>query len=95
MIKGILGPIAEAWICACGGSVGAYDNEEGGFQERDWLPMFEGFTAAEGATVGRAPCKDDIEGNCIQGISIIKHQPKRALTERIMENIMPLSVFLT
>jgi hypothetical protein len=57
--------------------------------------MFEGFTAAEGATLGRAPCKDDIEGNCIQGIPIIKHQPKRALTERIMENIMPLSVFLT
>lgn len=94
MIKGVLGPIAEAWVCACGGSIGAYDNECGGFQARDWLPMCEVCTVAEGVTLGRAPCKDDIEGNCTQGTPTIKHQPKCASTDGIMK-IMPLSVFLT
>lgn len=78
MIEGILGLNAEANVCACGGGIGAYDNEDGGFQARDWLAMFEGCTVAEGVTLGRAPCKDDIEGNCTQGTLIIKHQPKCA-----------------
>lgn len=35
MIGGILGLIAEAKVCACGGGIGAYDSEDGGFQARD------------------------------------------------------------
>lgn len=93
MIKGILGPIADARVCACGGSIGAYDDDEGGFQAWDRLPIFEGCT--EGVTLGRAPCKDDIEGNCNQGGPIIYISQTVQLTDEIVEKIMLLSIFLT
>ncbi|KAG2407453.1 Amidophosphoribosyltransferase protein [Vigna angularis] len=47
------------------------------FQARDRLPMFKGCIVAEG--IGRAPCKDDMEGNYNQGTPILQHQPKRAI----------------
>lgn len=59
IIKGILGPI------------GAYDADKDGFQERGRLPMFEGCAVAEGVTLGKAPCRDDMEGNYNRGTPII------------------------
>jgi len=36
--------------------------------------MFEECTVAEG--IGRAPCRDDMDGNCNQGTPVLQHQPK-------------------
>ncbi|KAJ1437947.1 UbiA prenyltransferase [Sesbania bispinosa] len=76
MVKGIPGPIADARVCACGGSADTYDDDEGGLQERDKLPMFDGCIVAGGVTLGRALCKDDMEGNCNQGTPTIKASAK-------------------
>lgn len=70
--EGVLGPIVDERVCACGGSTDTYDDDDGGFQGIDRLPMFEGCNVAEGVTLGRAPCKDDMEGNCNQGTPTIK-----------------------
>lgn len=76
-MNNILGPIADGSVCACGGSTDTYDDDdEGGFQEIDGLPRLEGCIGPEGVTLGRAPCKDDIEGNCSQGTATRKASTK-------------------
>lgn len=63
----ILGAIGGAWTWAWGGTT--EPNDDGGeLQESDGLPTPGGcLTPEEGGMLGRAPCKDDMDGNCING----------------------------
>ena len=78
----VLGAFAEAWVCLCGGSTVPYDDDCGGVLESDGLPKLEGCITPGGDTLGRAPCKDDMGGNCIHGTPSTK-----ALTNVIVKNI--------